>query len=214
MVAQLRDRTTRVSPKPPTFRRRIVRIITGVALVVGGLASRLSAQAGAADRCPDPAATVHPDAPPETSQFSFLIGRWDVEVTKPDETGSWGGEPRRAYWEGRYILDGFAIADFWYDHPPDAEPDSHRGVNVRMFNRATGIWDITWQHTEDPLLVLTGEAKGDTMVVSGESPDGSLIRIVFSNIRFQSWDWQMDQSTDQGASWAPTMRIRVERMAC
>jgi len=214
MVANERDRTTRFSPTLSAFRRRIVWVVAGAALVAGDGASRLSAQAGAADRCPDPAAMIHPDAPPETSQFSFLIGRWDVEVTKPDETGSWGGDPRRAYWEGRYILDGFAIADFWYDHPPDTDPDTHRGINVRMFNRATGTWDITWQHTEDPLLVLTGTADGETMVVSGESPDGSLIRIVFSNLRYQSWDWQMDQSTDHGASWTPAMRIRAERLAC
>lgn len=182
------------------------------AAVLATLMWASQAAAQEADGCS--VGAIHPDAPPETSQFSFLVGRWDVEVTEPDEQGAWGGQPRQAYWEGHYILDGFAIADYWYDHPPATDPGTHRGVNIRMFNQATAAWDITWQHTEDPLLILTGRIQGENMVLTGQSPDGSLTRIVFSSIRHQSWDWRMELSIDQGASWSTIMRIHAERLAC
>jgi hypothetical protein len=178
-----------------------------------GAVSPLMAQEGVAGQC-RAAGAVHPHAPPQTAQFAFLVGRWAIEVRQPRPDGSWGGPVRKAYWEGRFILDGYAIADYWYDHPPDLEPTTHRGVNVRMFNAAEKRWDITWLHTEDPPMLLRGESRDGAMVLDGQAPDGGMVRIVFHDIGEDAWQWRMEASQDTGATWVTTMRIEARRLPC
>ena len=203
----------------PVAARRLLRVLPGGAIVlslaVGPARDPVIAQETmpSARACPD-FGSLNPAAPPETAQFGFLVGRWAVAVRGRTEDGRWDQAVRRAYWEGHYILDGYAVADYWYDYRPADRPDTHRGVNVRLFNTDTAVWDITWQHTEDPLLILHGERRGDDMHLWTEQPDGTLARIVFSDIRPDSWNWLMEVSDDQGASWSPALKIRAERIPC
>jgi len=50
-----------------------------------------------------------PKAPAELSQFTFIIGKWRCDVRLEGEDGTW--RPYQATWVGRYILDGYVIAD-------------------------------------------------------------------------------------------------------
>jgi hypothetical protein len=94
----------------------------------------------------------HPDAPAELSQFSFLLGRFDIKGRSWDQnTGDWSQGHSVAYWEGEYIMDGFAIADYWYNTPPDsAGPTPGRGVNIRMYYPDEGMWKMGWMHSNRP----------------------------------------------------------------
>ena len=73
----------------------------------------------------------NPNAPPELAQFAFLIGRWQCEsrIKMPD------GQILRssAEWIGRYILDGYAIAEEYrqWDEAGDLE---QLGQNIRSYN--------------------------------------------------------------------------------
>jgi hypothetical protein len=49
------------------------------------------------------------NAPAELYRFAFLIGTWRGEARLKREDGTW--DKLEAAWEGRYILDGYAIAD-------------------------------------------------------------------------------------------------------
>ena len=51
----------------------------------------------------------NPQAPPELSQFAFIIGEWRCDVRVKGDDGTW--QTYAARWIGRYILDGYAIAD-------------------------------------------------------------------------------------------------------
>ena len=51
----------------------------------------------------------NPKAPPELSQFAFIIGKWRCDVRAKGENGTW--QTYQATWVGRYILDGYVIAD-------------------------------------------------------------------------------------------------------
>ncbi len=57
---------------------------------------------------------LNANAPPELSRFTFLMGRWRCEAKLKGEAGTW--ESLKATWEGRYILDGYAIGDFRIDY--------------------------------------------------------------------------------------------------
>lgn len=88
----------------------------------------------------------NPLAAPQTEQFAFLLGAFDAKLYPWDqETGDWAEAPiREAIWDGEYILDGTAIADYWFGADPAKTPDAGRGVNTRVFNPEAGEWVMTW----------------------------------------------------------------------
>lgn len=144
----------------------------------------------------------NPDAPPETAQFSFLIGRWDctTDFMGPDGRRSEG----RATWTGHYILDGWAIQDDWVSHAPDGT--EFHGTNIRSFNPRTGRWDNRWL----PMGSLQwkyyeAEKRGDRMVMTGgrgEDVRGPFIdRNTFYDIAADGWRWRKDRSYDGGETW-------------
>ncbi len=86
----------------------------------------------------------HPAAPSETSQFGFLIGERRCTALRLQPGGTYvEGAP--ADWNGRYILDGWAIEDEWISQLPDGTP--FRGINIRSFNPETRKWDNRWLAT-------------------------------------------------------------------
>jgi len=146
----------------------------------------------------------HPDAPPETAQFAFLVGRWDCTIRsmKPDGSGYSEG---RATWTGRFILGGWAIQDVW----ESVQPDGSRfyGTNIRSFNPKTRKWDNRWLPSGSlQWSYYQAEKVGDTMVMTGgEGVDAAgrayLDRNTFSQIGPQAWRWRKDRSFDGGETW-------------
>lgn len=144
----------------------------------------------------------NPQAPPETEQYSFMVGKWDctTRFMMPDGSGYVEG---RARWTGHYILDGWAIQDHWIGYKPDGQ-ESH-GTNIRSFNRQTRKWDNRWLSAGSlQWAYFESEMVGDTMVMTGSGKDdfGEFIdRNTFYEIQAQSWRWRKDRSYDGGKTW-------------
>lgn len=163
---------------------------------------------------PDPAASDptpaverparrHPDAPPETDQFGFLIGTWDCTTRSMGPDGQLG-PVGKATWTGYYILDGWAIQDDWIGERPDGS--RVYGTNIRSFNPENGYWDNRWLAQGNLRWVyFRADRVDDTMVmVGGEGEDarGAFIdRNVFYDIGADAWKWRKDRSWDGGESW-------------
>ncbi|MDH3523875.1 MAG: hypothetical protein OES32_09840 [Acidobacteriota bacterium] len=163
----------------------------------------LAAAAGPPAATRSPTAGPHPAAPEETAQFGFLIGekRCTTRNMQPDGTYADAGE---AEWNGRYILDGWAIEDEWIKTLPDGTV--FRGINIRSFNPETRKWDNRWLATGSlQWKYFEAEQVGDTMVmIGGEGEDfrGPFVdRNTFSEIREGGFDWRKDRSWDGGESW-------------
>src|ERR1700738_370367 len=62
---------------------------------------------------------LNPNAPPELSRFAFLIGKFRCEAALKRGDGTW--ESLKATWEGRLILDGYAIGDEYRMTTPAGE---------------------------------------------------------------------------------------------
>lgn len=147
---------------------------------------------------------LNPQAPPETEQFSFIVGAWDctTKFMKPDGSGYGEG---RARWIGYYILDGWAIQDDWIGIRPDGSES--RGTNIRSFNQRTGKWDNRWLAAGSlAWKYFESEQKGDTMVmIGGEGKDarGAFVdRNIFHDITADHWSWRKDRSYDGGETWS------------
>ena len=52
---------------------------------------------------------LNPKAPAELARWAFLIGARSGEAKLKQDDGTW--QTLRTTWEGRYILDGYAIED-------------------------------------------------------------------------------------------------------
>ena len=78
--------------------------------------------------------SLNPAAPPETAEFSFVIGEWACTTRGMRPDGSIQ-EGLPATWTFHYILDGWAIQDEWVQEQADGSV-SH-GMNIRSFNPRT-----------------------------------------------------------------------------
>ena len=72
----------------------------------------------------NPAAQVPPEVarylkgtPPESHQFAFLIGDWDVNATEYKEDGSTFFQ-YRASWNAKYLNEGRMVVDDFKAHAP------------------------------------------------------------------------------------------------
>jgi hypothetical protein len=160
----------------------------------------------------------HPEAPAELSQFSFLLGRFDIKGR------SWQGEAwsegfTLAYWEGEYIMDGFAIADYWYNTPPDADgPAPGRGVNIRMYNETEGMWKMSWMHTNNPGVRMLEAQLRDGVMWMWQMTDPET-RLPTRQVTFHVEDadhwYRIDEHTrDGGESWFKTLKLEASRRPC
>lgn len=129
------------------------------AIAAGAMILAAAASATAEEKCDY--GKPHPQAPAEMSQYAFLIGDYRIEARKWQD-GAWTKGFQAARWNGRYILDGMAIMDEWFDHPPGENPDTGRGVNIRMYNPETERWHLMWQHTKNKQVVeLSSKVRED-----------------------------------------------------
>lgn len=167
----------------------------------------------------------NPDAPPELRQFAFLIGRWRCESRVKSEDGDW--QTFQATWVGRYILDGYVIADEFRQFGPSGEL-MQLGRNYRSYNSDADAWTMRWLDAlNSTWLELGPEELGgvrvtDSTVVFKHAlpagpaaelfPANTLFRITFSDISPGGFVWQAEISTDGQESWELVQTIEAERV--
>ena len=158
----------------------------------------------------------NPNAPAELARFAFLIGRWRCEAKLKLGDGEWQTFPAR--WVGRFILDGFAIADE-YRMLGAAGELIVLGMNFRSYDAVARVWKIKW---------LNGLTGAWTDLVSeelgGVSFDGASIvyafkeptaghaytRASYTNISKTHFTWRGERSED-GEAWSEFMVVECER---
>ena len=79
----------------------------------------------------------NPDAPPELSQFAFLIGAWRADGKLKRDDGKW--KPFTADWTARYILGGYVITDEFHTNDTESEFQLH-GATFRSYDARRKIW--------------------------------------------------------------------------
>jgi hypothetical protein len=147
--------------------------------------------------------------------YGWLIGSWDLEVTRflPDGTR----RRRPGEWHFGWVLEGRAIQDVWVVPPrgPQHQGDAAANVNaygttLRVYDPRIDAWQVQWT---DPVtqsyLSMIGRKEGSDIVQLGKSPDGNLIRWSFSEITQKSFRWRGEVSVNNGATW----RLDVEFLA-
>ncbi len=159
---------------------------------------------------------LNANAPPELSQFTFLIGRWRCEAKLKGEAGTW--ERLKATWEGRYILEGYAIGDEYRMTTPDGEPVV-LGINLRAYDTKKKAWNMKWLNAlAGTWFDLGPEELGGVKFQEGsitysyKEPSGphAFTRSTYLNISKDHFTWRGERSND-GKTWEKFLVIEVYR---
>src|SRR6267143_7030359 len=159
----------------------------------------------------------NPKAPPELSQFAFIIGKWRCDISLKGEDGTW--QPYQATWVGRYILDGHVIADEYRMTNQKGELIVH-GMNFRSYSVEKKTWVMRWLDIRRSSWVELGPQRLGGVRVSPQTITFNLVdifapdaisRVTFSNIAADHFTWREDKSLDQGRTWTEFVVIDAHR---
>src|SRR5664279_3389161 len=160
--------------------------------------------------------TINPKAPAALSQFAFLIGKWRCDAKLALGDGTW--QTFKGEWVGRFILDGYAIADEYRMLGASGEVIV-LGMNFRTYDAEKQTWNIRW---------LNGLAGNWTNLVSEELGgvsinDSSIVyafkepvaghaytRATYTNHSSEHFIWRGEKSSD-GKNWSEFMSVQAYR---
>ena len=157
----------------------------------------------------------HPDAPLELAQFDFLIGDFSI-TAHAYANGAWtpprpGPAPR---WNGRYVLSGMAIEDEWFDPDPGLDPNSARGINIRLWDGEAGEWDMMWVHTSGRQVQdLRAKVIDGRLTMWQVYPERADFKAEFERLGPDSWQ-RVQYAPDEEGEWRPTFKLVATRIPC
>lgn len=156
---------------------------------------------------------MHADAPPETRQFAFLIGEFDIAL-KAWRDGAWTA-PRAvgARWNGWWGLNGMAIYDEWYD-PGTDDPSGTWGVNVRLFDPHAAVWKMMWiampaRQVQD----LRAEVRDGRLTMWQVHPERPGWKAEFEIVDADHWA-RVSYTAAPDGGWVPEYRLEATRRPC
>jgi len=124
---------------------------------------------------------------PEFRQLDFWVGDWDLTWQ-----GNTGTNHIKKSLESCVIEENF-----------DGRPGQHlKGHSVSIYDARAANWKQTWVDNEGGYIALSGgQQKDGTFVLTTEpGPKGGRSRMVFENIKQDSFVWRWQSSMD-GQTW-------------
>lgn len=158
----------------------------------------------------------NPNAPPELSRFAFLIGDWRFDAKLKRDEGTW--ESLKGTWEGRYILDGYAIGDEFRMTTPAGEV-LVLGLNLRAYDAKKKVWNLKWLNAlagtwTDLGPKELGGVKTDEKAVSYGMKEPmaqhAFTRATYTNFSSDHFTWRGERSNDR-KTWEEFLVIEVYR---
>jgi len=148
---------------------------------------------------PDPDSPIgvrNPKGPEELSQFDFVIGDWDVEITFFPPQGE--AVTYNARWHNHWIIDGFVVMQEW--RGPYAT-----GAEFRAWDAQAKRWSgrniyagKEWHQTHADYV----DGKMIVYIEDASDKSGSFInRETYFDIEADSFKMKSDRSYDEGESW-------------
>jgi hypothetical protein len=158
----------------------------------------------------------NPSAPSALSRFAFLIGRWRCEAKVRSDSQEWQTFP--ATWLGRFILDGYAIADEYRMTGSSGELIV-LGMNFRAYDAIKQTWNMKWLNALAGTWVDLGPEDLDGVRFDGQSiiyafkepvAAHAYTRATYTNISRTHFTWRGEKSED-GKTWGEFMVVEAYR---
>ena len=142
---------------------------------------------------------------PESSQFNFWLGDWNLTYS----------DTMHATNHVEKIMGGCTVQENFND-----PHGNYTGKSWSVFSKNYKVWQQTWIDNQGGYIALTGGMQGDSMVLitaehivpASMSTTGKMInRMVYHNIKTNSFDWDWEASTDGGNTWKNNWHIHYDR---
>ncbi|MCX6169323.1 MAG: hypothetical protein NTX65_08285 [Ignavibacteriales bacterium] len=145
-----------------------------------------------------------PCSEPEASQFDFWIGSWNLEWKDKK------GDIQHGTNTVIKILGSCVIEENFVG--PGATP--YLGRSMSVFSTNTNKWQQTWVDNQGGYLDFIGEFKDGKMILSRSFTINNvktIQRMVYYNITKDSFNWNWENSTDDGKTWNLLWQISYKR---
>jgi hypothetical protein len=160
--------------------------------------------------------SANPKAPAELSRFAFLIGDWRCDARIKVGDGDW--QRYEATWLGRYILDGYVIADEYRMMSLSGETVV-LGLNVRAYDAAKQVWNIKWVDALSGAWRDLGPPdlggvrfEGPSVIYYFKEPmmAHAYTRATYTSVSEAHFTWRGERS-DDGKTWSEFMVVEAHR---
>jgi len=140
--------------------------------------------------------------------------RCEASVKSPH--GEW--QTFQATWLGRFMLDGYAIADEYRMTGPSGELIV-LGINLRAYDAAKQTWNIKWLSALTGTWVDLGPEElggvrfdGQSIIYGFKEPVAAhaYTRATYTNISKTHFTWRGEKS-DEGKTWSEFMVVEAYR---
>ena len=153
------------------------------------------------------AQTAHAAQPADL--FDFWLGDWRVSWHNADNTA---GSARNRISK---TLDGKVIEENFEQDAGDPPPIL-RGHSISVLQQSSGIWQQAWADNQGGYFSFSASVDGDKRIFATAllpSADSSVRgqRMVFYDIRPDSFSWDWEGTRDGGKSWSLLWRLRYVR---
>jgi hypothetical protein len=167
----------------------------------------LAAWPAAAQRTPEQLQALYES---HKGDFDYLLGDWEFTATNRQHGES------RGYWSAVRLPNGQVLDEFRIVSP---EGETwYVTTTLRAYNAAADRWELVgmdeWNGLQD---MGTARRVGDEVHIEQRfdviSPEPSLWRIRYYDIRPDRFSWRADRSPDDGRTWVEDhMRIEARRI--
>ncbi|HVT11373.1 MAG TPA: DUF1579 family protein [Fimbriimonadaceae bacterium] len=145
------------------------------------------------------------EPPVETHQFDFWVGEWKCSGD------SYGPDGKATRTEASNTitrdLGGHVVRE-------NFRMNGLNGSSVSVYDPSAKLWRQTWVDDQGGYIALTGSFEGGKMTLTTlprpDRPKASS-RMVFSNIKADSFDWDWETSRDAGRTWKLAWHLHYTR---
>lgn len=133
----------------------------------------------------------------ESKQLDFWVGEWDLAYSNGPGQNHVGK-----------VMDGCVIEENF----DGSKQSGLIGHSVSVFQKASGKWRQTWVDNQGSFIDLIGGPVGDKFILDTVRLPGSpYARMIFEDIKPDSFTWRWQRSADQGKTYQDGWVIKYTR---
>ena len=138
---------------------------------------------------------------PLEKQLDFWIGKWSVEDTTPGAKKALGTNNIERLYGGKVIHENFKMGTF-------------EGQSWSVYNPQAKLWQQTWVDNGGGYIPMRSTmVDGDLAIqtLSREAAPLVASRMVFSDVKPNSFTWRWEATKDGGKTWTLNWRLQYTR---
>jgi hypothetical protein len=140
---------------------------------------------------------------PDSALFDFWVGDWDLTWNANDSTKGKGTNKIIKILDKKVIQENFIDAS------------GFKGTSISVYNVRRKVWNQSWADNAGGYFSFIGETEGEKRIFKTEpriiNNDTMVLRMVFYDVKQDSFIWDWEMSKNGGRTWELNWRIYYTR---